>query len=132
MPKFEAKDALEALEYDFAPYIEAKGAVPEPTDEQVSAFYGDLGRQLELALGAERVAGVDLTDPMQVGRLFMGLTAEDHRKMYDAALDVHAAVCSDHPSREDLAALPFRLRQAFYGMVQGWLRPEVSTPATNS
>lgn len=130
MAKFNAADALEPLEYDFQPYVAAKGTVPEPTDEQVADFYGNMGKQLEVALGAERVAGVDLTDPMQVGRLFMSLTVEDHRRMYDANLDLHSAVCGGQPSRDELAALPFRLRQAFYGMVQGWLRPEASKPAT--
>ena len=131
MPKFNAKDAVEPLEFDFAPFVEAKGVVPEPTDEQVAEFYGNLGDQLKIALGEERVKDLDLTDPLQVGKLFMSLTVEDHRKMYDANLDLHAAVCSGEPSREQLEALPFRLRQAFYGMVQGWLRPEASKPATN-
>lgn len=132
MAQFNAKDAVEPLDFDFSPYAEAKGTVPEPTDEQVATFYGDLGQQLEKALGPERVAGIDLTEPREVGRLFMSLTAEDHRAMYDQMLALHAAVCSNEPSVEQLGALPFRLRQAFYGMLQEWLRPEASRPATKS
>lgn len=130
--EFKAEDAVEPLSYSFAPYHDSKGTVPEPTDDQVAAFYGDLGRQLELALGPERMAGVDVTDPIAVGGVFMSLTTDDHKKMYEQLLDLHAAVCSDSPGREVLEALPFRLRRAWYGAVQGWLRPEVSTPATNS
>jgi len=131
MPSFNAADAAEPLEYDFAPYADARGTVPEPSDDQVAEFYGNLSRNLERALGAERVADVDMTDPLEVGALFQSLTSEDHRAMYDSLLDLHAGVCSGEPSREQIAALPFRLRRAFYGMVQGWLRPESSRPATD-
>lgn len=129
--KFNAQTALEPLEYDMKPYHDARGTVPEPTDEQVAEFYAKLGKQLEIALGAERVADVDMTDPMAVGELFMSLDADDNRKLYDALLELHADVCSGEPSKEAIAALPFRLRRAFYGAVQGWLRPEALTPATS-
>lgn len=122
--KFEAKDAVEPLEYDLKPYSDEKGTVPEPTSDQVAAFYADLSKQLEHALGEERLEGYDLNDPVEVSRLFMSLDADDNRRMYDALLDVHVAVCSGHPSREALEALPFRLRRAWFGAVQGWLRPE--------
>lgn len=133
MPKFNAATAVEQLEFDFAPYdADAKGAVPEPSDTQVAAFYANLGKTLENALGAERVDGVDLTDPMQVGKLFMSLSVEDHQAVYAEALELHAAVCGGRPTAEQLGKLPFRLRQTFYGMVQEWLRPEASRPATSS
>lgn len=132
MVQFNAANAVEPLDYNFSPFVEAKGTVPEPTDEQVADFYANLGNQLENALGKERTEGVDLTDPQQVGKLFMSLTADDHRSMYEALLKLHAAVCSNQPTEDDLRALPFRLRQSFYGMLQEWLRPEASRPATNS
>lgn len=131
MTKFDAANAVEPLEFDFKPYADVAGTVSEPTDDQVAEFYGTLGRQLENALGEERMKDVDVTDPTDVGRVFMSLTTEDHRTMYEQLLDLHAGVCGDQPSREDVAALPFRLRRAWYGMVQGWLRPEASTPATD-
>lgn len=133
MAKFNAADAVEPLEYEFRPYSEAKGVVPEPTDDQVAEFYANLGKTLENALGDDdRLQGVDLTDPTQVGRLFLTLTADDHKKMSKSLLELHAAVCGGQPSLEELEVLPYRLRQAFYGALQGWLRPEASKPATNS
>lgn len=131
MTSFKASDALEPLEYDFKPYADAKGTVPEPTDDQVARFYADQARNLESALGEERLADVDMEDPVAVGRLLQSLNADDYGAMYDQLLDTHAAVCSDQPTREEVAALPFRLRRAWYGMVQGWLRPESSRPATD-
>lgn len=133
MSKFNAADAAEPLEYDLAPYApDAKGTVPEPTDDQVAEFYARLGKQFENALGAERLEGVDMTDPVDVAGVYMTLDADDHRKMYQALLDLHADVCSGSPSREAIEALPFRLRRAFYTAVQGWLRPEASRPATDA
>lgn len=131
MAKFDASTAVDPLEYDFKPYADVKGTVPEPTDDMVAKFYGDLGKQLEHALGEERLEGIDVTDPVDVGQLFQSLDTDDHVKMYEQLLALHADVCGGQPDREAIAALPFRLRRAWYGMVQGWLRPEASRPATS-
>jgi hypothetical protein len=131
MAKFTASDQLEPREYDFRPYADAQGTVPEPTDDQVAEFYSALNRQFQLAFSEERLEGIDTQDPYDVAKLVMSLDADENRALYDAMLDVHADVCSGQPSVSDLAALPFRLRRAFYGAVQGWLRPEALTPATN-
>lgn len=132
MTKFDASKAVEPLEFDFKPYHEAKGTVPEPTDDQVAQFYGDLGQQFRKALGEERTEGLDMTDPMDVGKLFQSLDGDDHKAMYDVLLELHSAVCSNEPGREAVEKLPFRLRRAWYGMVQGWLRPEASRSATDN
>lgn len=131
MPSFTASDALEPLDYDFRPHFDAHGTVPEPTDDQVAQFYADLATQFERHLSADQLEGVDLTDPYDVARLARSLTADDNRKLYDGLLDLHAAVCGGEPSREAIDALPFRLKRHWYGMVQGWLRPESSSLATN-
>lgn len=132
MAKFKASDALEPFEWDFRPHTDATGTIPEPTDDQVAEFYSALNHQFKLAFSEERLEGIDTQDPYDVAKLLMSLDADENRTLYDAMLDVHAAVCSDQPSREQIEALPFRLRRAFYGAVQGWLRPEASAPATNS
>lgn len=133
MPAFKATEAAEALDYDFRPFYDEQGAVAEPSDDQVSEFYAAMTSTIKDGLGEDdpRLLGVDLTDPEQVGKLYLKLTADDHRKMYARMLEVHAAVTGDKPSREALEALPYRVRQAWYGAVQGWLRPESSAPATN-
>ena len=131
MTKFNAKDAVEPLDYDFTPYSDAKGTVAEPSDEQVATFYGALAAQLQESLPPERMEGIDVTDPYDVSKLFLTLTGDEYKAMYDRLLELHVAVCSGAPSRDDLEALPYRLRRAWYGMVQGWLRPEASTPDTN-
>lgn len=132
MPEFKASNALEPLQFDFRPHSDVTGEVPEPTDDQVAEFYAGLSTQLKTTLGEERLDGYDLDQPAEVGRLFSTLTADEHKQLYTAMLDLHSAVCGGTPTREQTAELPYRLRQAWYGMVQGWLRPESSRPATNS
>lgn len=124
MPSFDAAKATEPLDYNLAPYADAKGSVPEPTSDQVAQFYTDLQNNYELVLDAERLAGYDLSTPGDLMRLGATLTYDETRALYDHNLDTYAKVCSGKPSRDELAALPHRSRQAFYGAVAGWLRPE--------
>lgn len=130
MAGFIAKDALDPFPYDLAPYADAKGSVPEPSDELVRAFYAGLGNALEGALGKDRLEGIDLTEPDEVRKLMGQLTEDDLKAMQGQMLDLHAAVCDGSPSREELEALPYRLKQHFYGMLQAWLSPEGSRLAT--
>jgi hypothetical protein len=132
MAGFNAADAVDPFDYNFAPYADAKGTIPEPTDAQVNRFYAGLASALKEGLGEDRVSGIDLADRAQLAKLQSELSADDMDKVSAAFLNLYAAVCSDQPSREDLEALPYRLRAAFYGAVQGWLSPEASRPATNA
>lgn len=132
MTKFSAKDALEPLEYDLTPFHDVRGEVPEPTDDMVAEFYSSLATTLKDTLGEERLEGFDLDTPSDVGRLFISLSKDDREMLSEALLDLHVAVCGGSPSREAVADLPYRQRQAWYGAVQGWLRPEASRPATTS
>ncbi len=131
MATFKAADAAEPLDFDFAPYSDEKGTVPEPTDDQVAEFFAELPKTLERGLGAERLEGVDMMDPVSMAELMRTITAEDNRKCYDGLLDLYTTVCSKQPSREALEALPFRLRRAWYSAVPEWLRPESWRPATD-
>jgi hypothetical protein len=132
MAGFNAADAVDPFEYNFAPYADAKGTIPEPSDGQVNAFYAGLGAALKEGLGEDRVRDVDLTDRAALAKLQAELTVDDMNKVSDAYLNLYAAVCSNEPSRDDLEALPYRLRAVFYGSIQGWLSPEALRPATNA
>lgn len=130
MTGFNAKDALDPFDYDLRPYADEKGTIPEPSDAAALDFYEGLTDALESALGAERLEGVNLRDADERAQLMSELSREDMEKMQGVMLDLHAGVCNGHPTREGLEALPYRLKQAFYGALQGWLSPEGSTPVT--
>lgn len=121
---FDASNAVESFDFNLAPYADSKGTVPEPSSDQVAQFYTDLQTGFEAVLPADRVADYDLSSPTDLLKLNLSLTVDETKALYDRHLDTYAAVCQGTPSRDDLEALPFRLRQAFYGALVGWLRPE--------
>lgn len=122
MPAFKATD-LDPFTYDLKPYVDVKGTVPEPSTEQVSAFTTGLARIMRKTLEADE-PDVDWDSPLEVARLYRKMTDEQNQRMYAEQLELHAAICNGHPTADDLAALPYRVRQAFYGALQGWLHPE--------
>jgi hypothetical protein len=139
--KFSASVDIEPLDYDFKPYVDTKGTVPEPSNEAVTEFYAGIGNMLEAALGEDRLGDIltpaELIDfKLRKPEPLMKVQAatsnvDDMNKASELALDLHAAVCGGSPSRDDLAALPYRVRQAFYGALQRWLSPDASRPAGN-
>lgn len=139
---FKASTAVDPFDYDLAPYADAKGTVPEPSDAQVREFYAGVGTLLEDVLGTERLQDIlgpegyakfEQRDPEAMMKVQAATNnVEDMEKAQERMLDLHAAVCSNHPSREDLEKLPYRVKQALYGALQRWLSPEASRPATNT
>lgn len=123
--KFTANKVLDPLEYDFAPYCDAAGSVPEPSDDQVVAYQHGLANAVGEATGAE------VTNRDALIEALAALTEEQMRKIDEVMLDVHADVCGGSPSREHIATLPYRLKQAWYGYVAAWLSPEAWRPVTN-
>lgn len=125
MPEFKADSELDPLTYDFRPHAELDGTVPEPSQDQVQEFYDRLGNQVRYALaGDPRLEGYDPTDPEKVGDLLASLTIDDNRALHEQLIVMHADVCSNQPDADAIRKLPFRLRRAWFGAVQGWLRPE--------
>jgi hypothetical protein len=107
---FSAADAVVKLDWNFRPFVDANGTVPEPTTDQVGAFFDDLRVILDRP--------EDDTDQNVVQ--FMGQMSRDQKLFADPKLlAAHAALCSDQPTAEQLAGLPHRHRQAFFGWVIG-------------
>lgn len=141
MPAFRAATAVDSLEYDFNPYADLKGTVPEPSDADVRTFYAGQGTMLEDVLGEDRIRTV-LTDPddwakfeardPQTMQTVMARfnTAEDMEKSQERMLQLVADVT--HIDADALRPLPYRVKAAFYGMVSEWLTPEGSRPAGNN
>ena len=115
---------VEGLDYDLRPYVDAHGTVPEPSDDLVEAFYYGLANVLKEALGEERLEGVNIRNADELAPLMADLSREDYKATRVTLLDLYANLCDGRPSRDELEALPYRVRQAFYGAVQEWLRPE--------
>lgn len=120
MGGFKAADAVEALDYDFAPYGPA-GTTPEPSRAAMDTFLEQV-RQLAVEAGANAPASSDVPDALA------GLGDAKLTELSDRMLDLFAGVCQGSPSREALAELPFRIQQVW----MGWLLRELTDPTKQS
>lgn len=138
---FKAEEAVEPLDWDFNPYVEAKGTIPEPSDRQVSKFLRRYQRTVQdvVRLSQQQLADAqNLTDeeraarraelPQTVAECVTAMQAleadEDTQRLADLMIEMTAEVCSGSPGEDVLRQVPFRVR----GMFFGWLVGELSNP----
>lgn len=118
---FDASTAVEPLDYDFTHFAsrdpvlaDAKGVIDEPSDEAVQKMQ----RQFAEATKAFRDASSGDGPPL----------AELDRDVFEASetaiLEAVAEVCNGSPSREQLAALPYRHKRRFLT----WLQRQLMNP----
>lgn len=121
MPAFRAEGVVEALDWDFAPYVNARGTIPEPTDRQIAEFLTGVKKVVK---DAEADVPADVTDPAAV---LSALDELDPDKTIEAAgkmCAVYSGLCSGTPTAEQIQALPMRVRTIFFT----WLQDEVMNP----
>lgn len=127
MAKFDVAEAVDELSYDFEKFVPgAKGVIPEPTNEQLGAFRRAIADSIPIREGDDGKPTIDfaaLKDKVE----------DDEGAALEAALyQAIADLTSEHPTAEQIKALPYRAQRAFVGWVMGtFLRPEASAPATN-
>lgn len=115
MSGFDAAGAVEPLDWNFRPHVDASGTIPEPTDSQVTK----LMETLRLVIGEQ---------PLE--RLSK-MSEDEQRAVNDQLLDAVVTVCSSSPSREQIEGLPFRVQRAFFGWLFGsLLDPQLPTAGT--
>ncbi len=122
MPAFSAESVVEALDYSFLPYTDAKGTIREPTDKQIASFLSGVKKvvtQSELTL-----PNVDPDNPASVMEALDDLDPEDVVSLMGKMAGLYADLCSGDPSKAQILALPMRVRQQFYV----WLQGEVMSP----
>ncbi len=130
MAGFKASERVSGLSYDFrgvevddpdnqALLDGAKGTTPEPSSRQVRTMQA---RQREiLGLGPD-------TTPEEANKALASKTEDEWFELDDEVLDMIADVTSGRPSRDELAALPFRAREAYYG----WILGELNNPSVGA
>lgn len=127
MAGFNAAEAVEPLDYNFKPFVDAQGTVPEPSADQITAF-----RKSTMEMYADMVPeGFDDTAATtEMVKKVVEFLGADRTEMQEKILHTIADVCSDHPSFDELNALPYRHQQAFAGWLSGvFLLPSLPTPA---
>jgi len=122
LPAFSAESVVEALDYSFLPYTDAKGTIREPTDKQIASFLSGVKKvvtQSELTL-----PNVDPDNPASVMEALDDLDPEDVVSLMGKMAGLYADLCSGDPSKAQIMALPLRVRQQFFT----WLQTEVMSP----
>lgn len=130
MAGFKARERVSGLEYDLSGITvadddaqalldSAKGVIPEPSTYAVRRMNG----RLNDLLGLE----ADATMEQRLEAL-ASKTEDEMHEIDDEQLDIIAEIANGSPSREELEALPFRHRQAFYG----WLIGEMANPTAGT
>lgn len=124
---FVSSEAIDGLDYDFTAHGGGSGSIPEPSSWQVDAFRQFLGKQFEAAQASSGNSGDEereLTTRERV-KLLSDVLSKDDSEGRAEILDACSAMCSGTPSVEELAALPYRLQQKFFGWLTGvFLNPE--------
>lgn len=132
MGKFNAGTAVEAMEYDFTDYGGGAGVIPEPSDEVLDAFYQNLALVMDEV--QETVGDLQDLDISNIDAVQKALAATEGtsaiRKVSDSLTTLLADLTQGQPSAEDIARLPFRVKQAFMGWLVGQFNPEGGTPAS--
>lgn len=132
MSGFKASQAVSKMSYDFtgievadedtaALLAKAKGVTPEPSPAQVRHFHATQRELLNLSPD---------TTQEEVVRAMAAKTEDQLLDMDEDIMDMMAEVTSGKPSRDLLAALPFRVREAYYGYLMGELANFLATSGT--
>lgn len=114
MAKFNAATAVEAVEYDFKPYVDAEGIIPEPSKEQVETFFDRIKNMHRLVARVER----DITNAAEVSneeleKVVAELPEGEINKMKSELSIYIADLTSNQPTVEQIDGLPYRVFTAF-------------------
>lgn len=123
MAGFKAEGVVDALEYDFRPYVNAHGITPEPTDRQISQFLKDIQ---EIVKSARKDVPQDIPgdDPVAVLKALDDMDPDAVVAVMGTMCEAYSALCTGTPSGQEIADLPLRVRQIFFN----WLQSEVLFP----
>lgn len=134
MAGFKASAAISKMTYDFSGIAvddedvqaildgpEGKGTTPEPSGPQVRHFQAEQRKVLGLAAD---------TPQEDVNKHMLSLSEDEFIDLDDDILNIVADVTGGKPSRQALEALPFRVRESYYGYIIGELTNFLAGPGT--
>lgn len=107
------------LVYNFEPYQPGvRGTIPEPSTEQIQTFLEVLRQVMPTVEGPD---GKKMLDLAALNERFKD-NPDEAEAIVNSAV---SAVCSGTPTADQIGALPYRVKQRFYGWVVGtFLAPE--------
>lgn len=161
MSGFNAETAVEPLDWDFTKYAgeNAKGTTPEPTTKAIERFFRKqqtltmatirtkqamarvLKEKAEALSPEEALAEMRRQAELTVDQAFDEIIDELNKVMTEGEMEslsnqmakLVAEASNDCPSAEQIMALPYRLRIAFFGWFAGEMNsPEASAVVSNT
>lgn len=153
MATFDAASAVEPMDWNFEKYGAGKGTVPEPSDIEIERFMrkyrvlsSEVLRSAEISANKElqemvdrRLKENDPDDPTEVLTVQESIEVmrqidfagdEKAPEIAEAMLDLVVTITKGSPNKQQLLALPNRVRGAFYGWLIGQLtNPDFSAAA---
>lgn len=129
MAGFDAAVVVSPLEFTFVPYVSCKGVIKEPTDRQIADFLSAYKKMT--ADVREHLPNVsEDSDVETLMEAMESLDPEIYVSVGQQMAEIVAALCSGFPAKEQILAVPPRVRNIFYGWVQKEvLDPEAETGA---
>lgn len=134
MGKFNAATAVEPMEFDFTAFGGGAGIIPEPSQGALETFFDDMANvQKEFSPALSKMKDLDtanLSDEEKMQAIesvdIKGQLAALNRAIGDAIERLTGGAVTSN----DVAALPFRVQQAFVDWITSELRPEKKAPGT--
>jgi hypothetical protein len=120
---FNAATVVLPLDWTFEPFVQAKGTVKEPTDDQIVKFLAGI-KDLVARLHEKAEASVESRDPADLVDAIEELDPAVVGEFHQSLAGIFAALCSNEPASEQILGVPMRIRVLFYA----WLRQEVMSP----
>lgn len=129
MAGFTAQGVVDPLDYDFNPYVKARGVIPEPTDNQIAEFLRDI-RDIIKSAEKEGMTADDLPadDPASLLQALDDMDPDAVVKLMESMCEAYSKLCSGTPTAKQIHDLPMRVRQVFFNWLQGEvMAPEAAT-----
>lgn len=122
MSKFDAATAVDPMEFDLSIYDGPVGVIPEPTNDQIAAFFTSMsaaGAKLGLKPGEKLTPDAMSVIPEDMAEVMM-----------ESMLEALVGIGGGSFTADDIKRLPFRIQSAFTAWIAGELNPEAGAPGT--
>lgn len=122
---FVLSDELDELTYDFRPYVDVHGVIPEPSPATIKKFQKVVRKAMNEAFTI--MDNMEGKTELEQVRIALGMENDEAKSDEDerAVLQSFADLCSGSPSSKEIGSLPFRGQAAFTGWLTGiFLNPE--------
>lgn len=147
MATFNAGEVVESLEWDFRgrrpdgtvppgwprELSTAHGTIKEPSDQAIATFLENV-RDLSTdaakldAQSRKMIEGLGTEDPEKIAAAVKDLPVGSMLTMMGGLAEAFSKLCSGHPTKNQIMALPMRVRVQFFN----WLQTEVVSPEAAS